>query len=242
MVRAMIRDARFPRPDPALRRAVARAGAVMLAAAAAASALASSPRVAPYTVVNGAGIEAPLGGLTGDAARGAALFADPAAGACASCHGFAGAAPTGAAPGVILAAIAPEPEPQPDAPLDDAAQDDGPGLGPLAAPLPLPRGAATLAGAEDAAPQDGPELPEDMTLTMGPALDGAAARLGAGTLRLWIVDPSLAGGQGAMPGFHAVDFEAAARAPDLRQPWLSAQDIEDIIAYLTAAEEPAPAR
>lgn len=243
MVRRMIRIALSFRPASGLRRALPRAAGALVCAMLAAPAPAGGPRMAPYTVINGAAIDAPLGGLAGDAARGAQLFADPATGACASCHGYAGQGPTGAAPAVILAALAPEPEPEiePDAAPEpeDAPAEDAASLGPMQSPMPLPRGfdpdADADAAAEVAAPEDEPQLPPDVTLTMGPALDGAAARLGAGGLRLWIVDPALAGGRGGMPGYHAVDYAAAARAPDLRQPWLDPQQIEDIVAYLAAA-------
>ena len=256
-----------------------------------ASALAAPrvPRIAAYTVINGVEIPAPLGGLTGDAGRGAALFADPAMGGCIACHAMGSRPATGVAPEVVLAALAPpapderaraelenapgsqseptsglepesEPESEPEPELAArSSPDSASGAAPLRAPLPMPRGAvgvevaaemdaetdaetdaapdaapdsgtdgagAAIAAANDAA-QGGPSLP----LAQGPALDDAAARLGAGGLRLWIVDPVLAGGVG-MPGYHAIDFAAALRAPDLRQPWLAAQQIEDIVAYL----------
>ena len=40
-----------------------------------------------YTVVDGASIPEPLGGLAGDAARGAAVATDPERGNCLGCHG-----------------------------------------------------------------------------------------------------------------------------------------------------------
>jgi hypothetical protein len=207
------------------------------------SALADRGGIAAYTLVNGTAIEVPLAGLSGDAARGAMLFADPQTGACASCHAIAGRAATGAAPAAVVAALAPPPpapptqDPALDAPPADAAPQDVGGLGPLAAPLPLPRGFTPEADGDVAALETDAAavLPQGVTLTMGPGLDGVGARLGAGAVRLWVVDPGLAGGTG-MPAYHAVDFAAAARAPDLRQPWLTAQQVEDLVAYLTEAE------
>jgi mono/diheme cytochrome c family protein len=231
-------------PAPRTRLRGARLAAWAALAAPGAALAADAPRIAAYTVINGAGIEAPLAGLRGNAGRGATLFADAARGACASCHSFAGEAASGAAPAVILSSLAPEPEPEPEPePVDEdpavAPEGDATGLAPLAARHPLPRG--TVLPDEDDAPAPlepevpKAEMPPGMALPMGPALDGARARLGVGGLRLWIVDPALAGG-GAMPGFHAVDYDAAARAPDHPQPWLSAQEVEDILAYLIAAE------
>lgn len=235
MVRRMIITAdicrRFYRP------AALRAAALVCVLAG--SALADRGGIAAYTLVNGTAIEAPLAGLSGDAARGAMLFADPQTGACASCHAIAGRAATGAAPAAVVAALAPPPAQAPalDAPPADAAPQDVGGLGPLAAPLPLPRGFTPEADGDVAALETGDAavLPEGVTLAMGPGLDGVGARLGTGAVRLWVVDPGLAGGTG-MPAYHAVDFAAAGRAPDLRQPWLTAQQVEDLVAYLTEAE------
>jgi hypothetical protein len=221
----------------------------------AAPAPAGPPRIAAYTVVNGAAIEAPLAGLSGDAVRGAALFADPDAGACASCHSFAGRLATGAPAGVILAATppapevgAPEPEPEPEPEAAASPRGaEGSSLAPIQSPAPLPRGVDAVVPPDDEdAPAPEEDAAPDLVLVRGPALDDAAARLGAGGVRLWIVDPGLAQLQAApgadgpwpMPAYHAVDFNAALRAPDLRQPWLSAQEIEDLVAYLM--KPPAP--
>jgi hypothetical protein len=262
--------------DP--RRLAMRAGSVIaalaIAMAMAGASRSAAPRIAAYTVINGAEITRPLGGLTGDSRRGEALFANPGAGGCASCHAFGGQGASRVAPQVILAALAPPPPaltPTQQAPAQAPAEAHAPGPtpaqaapvaergdvlapgeapravkdgpAPMASPLPIPRGApgvAEIAADKDlaaAARAKTPSAKPSVDLAIGPALDDAGARLGEGRIRLWIVDPSLVGGTG-MPAYHAVDFDAAARAPDLRQPWLAAQDIEDIVAYLLAPPVP----
>jgi sulfur-oxidizing protein SoxX len=59
--------------------------AVLLAALAAQPAIALAEALAPYTV-SGDAIEAPLGGLQGDAVRGRAIVANRQVGLCLLCH------------------------------------------------------------------------------------------------------------------------------------------------------------
>lgn len=62
--------------------------------------------------------------------------------------------------------------------------------------------------------------------TKGPSLDGIGAVLTPAQLRLSIVDIASAGTQAAMPSFHK-----AAGAEG--RPRLSAQEVEDVVAYLS---------
>jgi sulfur-oxidizing protein SoxX len=60
--------------------------------------------------------------------------------------------------------------------------------------------------------------------TRGPALDGVAAALTPAQLRLSVVDFSAISRSAPMPSFH--------KAPAGEKPRLSAQEIEDVVAYL----------
>lgn len=62
----------------------------------------------------------------------------------------------------------------------------------------------------------------------GPALDGIGAQLTASQLRLSVVDYTRISRGTDMPTFHK-----AARGSDNDQPILSAQEIEDVVAFLT---------
>ncbi len=44
-----------------------------------------------------------------------------------------------------------------------------------------------------------------------------------------------------MPAYYDVSPELAARAPDLRQPWLDASAVEDLTAYLASLRDEAGA-
>lgn len=66
----------------------------------------------------------------------------------------------------------------------------------------------------------------------GPALDGVGVRLTAGALRLWIVNPRALVETEDKPAYFSVfDPPPNAPAPVTR---LTAQEIEDVVAYLTA--------
>lgn len=208
-----------------------------------------SPAVAPYVVVDGREIPEPLAGLKGDPRRGRAAFEDPELGGCSACHAIAGRGRGLAAPRILLDRLAPPPPLAPAIEVQEAEATPGDGIdslaeAPVSAPMPLSRAEALAEAAEDAAAEaEEVSEAEEMGLTMGGDLTGVGGRMSAGALRLWIVDPAFFG-VAAMPGYHAVDFALAAAQPDLRQPWLSPQRIEDIVAYLLAvdgaAAEPEP--
>ncbi|MGG7566463.1 hypothetical protein ACQ5SO_09920 [Rhodovulum sp. DZ06] len=243
---------RAPRARRAAPRAVARAairalalavGVPVVAAAAPAAAQAPGPvAIAGYTVVNGREIPEPLAGLRGDPLRGESLFRDRETGGCAACHRIAGEGLSPYAPQVVLSALPPEPDPEPGPELAPPPPDEIESLpeAPRRAPLPRWRedAVAELEAEAEAAAEaglDGPRidapLAADYALAEGPDLTGIGVRMRAGTIRLWIVEPGFFGAS-AMPAFHAVDFDKARVQPDLRQPWLSPQQVEDVLAYL----------
>jgi sulfur-oxidizing protein SoxX len=69
---------------------------------------------------------------------------------------------------------------------------------------------------------------------LAPDLAGAGARWSAGQLRLRIVDARRLNPQTIMPGYHRVDEDRQRVGPAWRaKPMLSAQQVEDVVAYLT---------
>ena len=225
------------------------------------------PRAWSYTVVDGLSVPQPLGGASGDPARGREIYDDPARGGCSACH---------AAPGIplrsyiplALAERAPPPPPEPEAPpaLDDPdapAEPDGPPPSQSDSPR-APRAAALPPARPDpdpdpgAAPAEGEtpgETLEDpgpalalLPLPPGPDLAGLAARLSEGEARLLLINPRVSRIGSRMPAYHNVSLTQAALTPGLRQPWFTAQELEDVLAYLMtleaetppAAEAPAP--
>jgi sulfur-oxidizing protein SoxX len=76
---------------------------------------------------------------------------------------------------------------------------------------------------------------------VGPDLAGIADRMSTAELRLTVVNPRIANPRTRMPAYHHVSLALAARAPALRQPWLSPRQVEDVVAYLaTLGETPPP--
>jgi sulfur-oxidizing protein SoxX len=67
--------------------------------------------------------------------------------------------------------------------------------------------------------------------TKGPALDGIGAVLTPAQLRMSIVDISMVLPKTAMPSFHK---EEGAATKQQGKPRLSAQDVEDVVAYLSS--------
>jgi len=78
----------------------------------------------------------------------------------------------------------------------------------------------------------GPFPEERFQGTIGPDLNGVASRLSEGQIRLRIVDPSRANPDSVMPAYFRT--EGLTRVtPSLRgKPILSAEQIEDVIAFL----------
>lgn len=67
---------------------------------------------------------------------------------------------------------------------------------------------------------------------IGPPLDGIGRRATAGTLRLRLVDAKVMNPQTVMPAYYKVDGFHQVLARYRGQPILTAQEIEDVIAYL----------
>lgn len=67
---------------------------------------------------------------------------------------------------------------------------------------------------------------------LGPPLSGVGARLGAGQLRLRIVDSMRLNGDTIMPSYYRVDGLNQVAEAWRGKPLLTAQQVEDLIAYL----------
>lgn len=68
--------------------------------------------------------------------------------------------------------------------------------------------------------------------TVGPPLDGVGSRRPAGALRLRLVDPQQVNPQTPMPAYYKVDGLHRVLARYRDKPILTAQEIEDVVAYL----------
>jgi len=66
----------------------------------------------------------------------------------------------------------------------------------------------------------------------GPPLDGVADRYDAGELRLRLVDIKRINPESNMPSFHRTEGLVGVRRPFTGQPILTAQEVEDVLAYL----------
>lgn len=67
---------------------------------------------------------------------------------------------------------------------------------------------------------------------VGPPLAGVGARLGAAELRLRLVDSTRINPESVMPAYHRTDHLAQVAAAYRSKPVLTAQELEDVIAYL----------
>ncbi len=75
--------------------------------------------------------------------------------------------------------------------------------------------------------------------TLAPPLDGVGSRLTAAELRARIVDSRLVNPDTIMPPYHATDGLSRVGTDWLGRPVFSAQQVEDVVAYLaTLTEEP----
>ncbi len=80
------------------------------------------------------------------------------------------------------------------------------------------------------------ELDEPFQGTIGPALTGVGGRLTAGQLRLRLVDASYLNPSTIMPPYFRTAGLRDVQADFRDTPVLSAQEVEDVIAYLGALE------
>jgi L-cysteine S-thiosulfotransferase len=77
-----------------------------------------------------------------------------------------------------------------------------------------------------------PETGERFMGNVGPPLSHVAERLTAGQMRLRIVDPTRIDPVAAMPAYYRVERLDIVAAPYVGKPILTAQQVEDVIAYL----------
>jgi sulfur-oxidizing protein SoxX len=83
----------------------------------------------------------------------------------------------------------------------------------------------------------GPIPEERFQGNLAPDLAGAGARWSVGQLRLRIVDASRLNPATIMPSYHRIDGVARVAAAWQSRPMLSAQQIEDVVAYLATLRE-----
>jgi sulfur-oxidizing protein SoxX len=79
----------------------------------------------------------------------------------------------------------------------------------------------------------GPFPEERFQGNLAPALDGAGQRLSAAQLRLRLVDSKRINPDSFMPAYHATDGLQRVGPAWAGKPILSAQQIEDVVAYLS---------
>lgn len=72
---------------------------------------------------------------------------------------------------------------------------------------------------------------------VGPSLRGVADRLSAGQMRLRLVDGRRLNPASLMPAYHRVDGLKRVAAPYAGKPVLTAQEIEDVIAFLATLRD-----
>jgi sulfur-oxidizing protein SoxX len=72
---------------------------------------------------------------------------------------------------------------------------------------------------------------------IGPSLTGIGARLSPGQIRLRVVDPTRLNPDVAMPAYHRVAGLVRVDERYRGQPVLTAQEIEDVVAYLATLKD-----
>ncbi|MGJ4931509.1 sulfur oxidation c-type cytochrome SoxX [Bradyrhizobium sp. HKCCYLS2038] len=72
---------------------------------------------------------------------------------------------------------------------------------------------------------------------VGPALDGVAGRWKEGQLRLIVVNPKVLFEDTAMPAFYRTAGMHRVRGEFQEKPMLTAQQVEDVVAYLTTLRD-----
>ena len=74
--------------------------------------------------------------------------------------------------------------------------------------------------------------------TIGPSLAGVGDRLSEGQIRLRLVDASVANPETVMPRFYAVTGLTRVAPAYAGRPVLEAEQIEDVVAFLTTLRAP----
>nr|WP_302474346.1 sulfur oxidation c-type cytochrome SoxX [Roseococcus sp. MDT2-1-1] len=83
-----------------------------------------------------------------------------------------------------------------------------------------------------------PDTAERFMGEIGPPLAGVGSRLSPGQIRLRVVDPTLWNPQAIMPAYHRTEGLVRVDPRYRDHPVLSAQEVEDVVAYLSALEAP----
>ncbi len=82
-----------------------------------------------------------------------------------------------------------------------------------------------------------PDASEPFMGEIGPPLAGAGLRLTPGQIRLRLIDPTLVNAGAIMPAYHRVADLVNVEERHRGRPVLSAQEIEDLVAYLSGLKE-----
>ena len=83
-----------------------------------------------------------------------------------------------------------------------------------------------------------PAPDDDPKLETGPDLAGIGSRLQPGQLRLWLVAPQVLQPETAMPAYYSAGQRTGAEDPLYGGPALTADEIEDLVAYLSSLTGP----
>lgn len=81
-------------------------------------------------------------------------------------------------------------------------------------------------------------LPADFMGNLGPPLAGVASRLAPGELRLRVIDSKRINPESNMPSYYRVAGLNGVGRRYAGQPMLTAQEVEDVLAYLLTLKEP----
>jgi sulfur-oxidizing protein SoxX len=82
-----------------------------------------------------------------------------------------------------------------------------------------------------------PDPREPFMGEIGPSLAGVGARLTPGQIRLRLVDPTLLNPAAIMPAYHRIEGLRNVDARWQGRPVLSAQEIEDVVAFLITLKD-----
>ncbi|WP_439573591.1 sulfur oxidation c-type cytochrome SoxX [Phreatobacter sp.] len=82
-----------------------------------------------------------------------------------------------------------------------------------------------------------PDPSETFMGEVGPPLAGVGLRLSAGQIRLRVIDPTQVNANAVMPAYHRVAGLVHVEERYRGRPVLGAQEIEDVVAYLSGLKE-----